>query len=39
MRSLTRGGFVEIGKDERATLAVPLFRSWIRKTQGRIAKT
>jgi hypothetical protein len=35
MRQLVREGYVEL-QGERATLAVPLFGSWIRFTQGRL---
>lgn len=36
MRALEREGYVELDADERASIAVPLFSAWIRRTQGRV---
>lgn len=36
MRALEREGYVVLDRDERASIAVPLFSAWIRRTQGRV---
>lgn len=39
MRSLVEDGYVELNADEKATIAVPLYGAWIRRSQGRIPPT